>query len=60
MEQFIAEVGPTSTNEPKKIESSLLEIAELVLTSTHAVLTFCDEEYDDLSSWIYYGVGGPA
>jgi len=60
MEQFITEVGLASANEPKKIENPISEITELVLHATHSVLTFCDEEYDDLSSWIYYGVGGPA
>lgn len=62
MEQFIPEVGLTSESEPKEIKSLLTEVTGTFLEEIHVitknVLDF-DEE-DEESSWIFFGVGGPA
>ena len=59
MEQFIPEVGLTSESEPKEIKTLLTEVTGTVLHEMSNVLDYFDDE-DEESSWIFFGVGGPA
>ena len=62
MEQFIPEVGLTSESEPKEIKNLLTEATGTFLKEVHTItknVLEIDEE-DEESSWIFFGVGGPA
>lgn len=60
MEQFITEVGLTSVSEPNET-NHLKETVDMLMNGVNQVLFVdFDEDEDEESSWIYFGVGGPA
>lgn len=61
MEQFITEVGLTSVSEPNET-NHLKETVEMLMNGVNQVLLvdYDIDDEDEESSWIYFGVGGPA
>jgi hypothetical protein len=59
MEQFITEVGLTSVSEPNET-NHLKETVDMLMDGVNQVLFIDYDDEDEESSWIYFGVGGPA
>jgi hypothetical protein len=60
MEQFITEVGLTSVSEPNETNHLLKETVDMLMDGVNQVLFIDYDDEDEESSWIYFGVGGPA